>query len=128
MHFYKIPANILQTAHFDNLSGVKNNKCTNHYLCDMKKILSFVLSLPVHLYRNTISPWLPRVCRHEPSCSQYMLDALSVHGPGTGFLMGINRILRCRPGGTHGYDPVPRFRFRQFTRFRRFPSCNRLKH
>ena len=21
--------------------------------------------------------------------------------------MGLARIVRCRPGGTHGYDPVP---------------------
>jgi len=43
-----------------------------------------------------------------------MLDALAIHGPGEGFLLGLNRILRCRPGGTHGFDPVPLFRFRRY--------------
>jgi putative component of membrane protein insertase Oxa1/YidC/SpoIIIJ protein YidD len=43
-----------------------------------------------------------------------MLDALKIHGPFTGFIMGAGRILRCRPGGTHGYDPVPLFRFRRY--------------
>jgi len=93
----------------------------------MKKVLSFILSLPVHIYRYFIGPMLPKVCRHEPSCSQYMLDALGIHGPFHGFAMGLNRILRCRPGGTHGFDPVPLFRFRQYNRFRRYPSGNRLK-
>jgi len=56
-----------------------------------------------------------------------MLDALKIHGPVTGTLMGLNRIFRCRPGGTHGYDPVPLFRFNRYRPFRRFASCNRLK-
>jgi len=43
-----------------------------------------------------------------------MLDALKLHGPFTGFILGLNRILRCRPGGTHGYDPVPLFLFRRY--------------
>jgi putative component of membrane protein insertase Oxa1/YidC/SpoIIIJ protein YidD len=60
-----------------------------------------------------------------------MLDALKIHGPLTGLIMGTGRILRCRPGGTHGYDPVPLFRFRRYkpftTLFNRFESENRLK-
>jgi len=36
-----------------------------------------------------------------------MLDALKIHGPFYGLIMGTGRIFRCRPGGTHGYDPVP---------------------
>jgi len=46
-----------------------------------------------------------------------MLDALRIHGPLKGFAMGMNRIMRCRPGGTHGYDPVPLFRFRRYRPF-----------
>jgi hypothetical protein len=93
----------------------------------MKHILSFIISVPVHIYRYMIAPLLPKVCRHVPSCSQYMLDALKIHGPLTGFLMGINRIFRCRPGGTHGFDPVPLFRFRRYKPLKRFPKYNRLK-
>ncbi|HLN20834.1 MAG TPA: membrane protein insertion efficiency factor YidD [Bacteroidales bacterium] len=80
----------------------------------VNRILSFVLSLPVHFYRYTLSPIMGRGCRHVPTCSQYMLDALRIHGPFTGLLMGIARIIRCRPGGTHGYDPVPLFRFKKY--------------
>lgn len=60
-----------------------------------------------------------------------MLDALKIHGPFYGLAMGLNRILRCRPGGTHGYDPVPVFRFRRYRPllavFCRWDKENRLK-
>jgi len=46
-----------------------------------------------------------------------MIDALNIHGPFMGFAMGLNRILRCHPGGTHGYDPVPLFRFKRYKPF-----------
>jgi putative component of membrane protein insertase Oxa1/YidC/SpoIIIJ protein YidD len=46
-----------------------------------------------------------------------MIDALKIHGPFAGFAMGLNRILRCRPGGTHGYDPVPLIRVKRYRPF-----------
>jgi len=61
-----------------------------------------------------------------------MLDALKLHGPFTGLILGTGRIFRCRPGGTHGYDPVPIFRFNRYkpflSIFRRWDKENRLKH
>ena len=75
------------------------------------KIFSYLLSVPVYFYKFAISPLLRPSCRHVPSCSQYALDALKLYGPVRGSFMTIDRILRCRPGGTHGYDPVPLFRF-----------------
>ena len=107
----------------------------NYYLRGMfqllKKILAFLFSVPVHLYRYLISPLLRPVCRHEPSCSQYALDAFRIHGPFIGLMLGTNRILRCRPGGTHGFDPVPliwikRYRWWNLW-FVRIPKCSRLK-
>jgi hypothetical protein len=60
-----------------------------------------------------------------------MLDALRIHGPFYGFAMGLNRILRCRPGGTHGYDPVPLLRIKKYKPlsgfFGKYPRMNRLK-
>ncbi|MCX6330458.1 MAG: membrane protein insertion efficiency factor YidD [Bacteroidia bacterium] len=97
----------------------------------MKDILSFLLSLPVHFYRYAISPFLRPSCRHVPSCSEYMLEALKLHGPFIGIILGTNRILRCRPGGTHGFDPVPLFRFKRYKPFsislRKFKKGSRLK-
>jgi uncharacterized protein len=97
----------------------------------LSKVISFILSVPVHIYRYMIGPFLPKVCRHEPSCSQFALDALRIHGPFTGLWIGTGRILRCRPGGTHGFDPVPLFLFKRYkpvtSFFRRYPKENRLK-
>jgi putative membrane protein insertion efficiency factor len=97
----------------------------------MKKVLSIILSLPVYFYRYFISPFFRPSCRHLPTCSEYMLDALRLHGPVHGFLMGLERILRCRPGGTHGYDPVPLFRIKKYRPikyiFKKWPRSNRLK-
>jgi uncharacterized protein len=97
----------------------------------INKILAFLFSVPVYIYRYSISPYLRPSCRHEPSCSQYALDALKIHGALRGLSMGTNRILRCRPGGTHGYDPVPLIwikRYKPWARLSgRWKSCNRLK-
>lgn len=97
----------------------------------VSKILSFLLLVPVYFYRFFISPLTPPSCRHVPTCSQYAIDALKMHGPVKGVLMATGRILRCRPGGTHGYDPVEKFVFRRYRpRFfllRQPPACNRLK-
>lgn len=93
----------------------------------LNAIFSFLLSLPVYFYRYSISPFIRPACRHEPSCSQFMLDALKIHGPVFGIVMGTGRVLRCRPGGTHGYDPVPIIRFRRYKPFKKWESENRLK-
>jgi uncharacterized protein len=97
----------------------------------MKRIFSFLISLPIYFYRSAISPYLRPSCRHIPSCSEYAIEAIKIHGPLHGFIMGTNRILRCRPGGTHGFDPVPLFRFRRYrpfsVRLRYLPKGNRLK-
>ncbi|MCL3780131.1 membrane protein insertion efficiency factor YidD [Prolixibacteraceae bacterium JC049] len=73
----------------------------------LRKILVFILSLPVHFYRYCISPLTPSSCRHVPTCSMYMLQALKVHGPLKGFWLGLVRLSKCHPWGTHGHDPVP---------------------
>jgi len=66
-----------------------------------------VLILPVRFYQVSISPLLPNSCRHQPTCSQYTIEALKVHGLLKGSMLSIWRILRCNPWGTSGFDPVP---------------------
>ncbi len=73
----------------------------------MRKILSFILLLPVRFYKACISPLLPPSCRFTPTCSQYMVDAIQTRGPWVGLWLGVKRILRCNPWGGSGYDPVP---------------------
>ena len=58
-------------------------------------------------YQIALSPMMGGACRFHPSCSNYMIEALTVHGAFKGFLLGAWRILRCHPFGMHGYDPVP---------------------
>jgi len=61
-------------------------------------------------YKLTLSPLFMALgarCRHEPSCSEYAAEAVRRHGVLRGGRLAVGRVLRCRPGGTHGYDPVP---------------------
>ena len=61
----------------------------------------------ITLYRYTLSAFAGRTCRHLPTCSEYARDAIWQFGFWPGGWMGFSRFVRCRPGGTHGYDPVP---------------------
>jgi uncharacterized protein len=66
----------------------------------------FVISA-LRFYKRGISPLKPPVCRFEPSCSTYMLQAVERYGAGRGVWMGVRRLLRCQPLCRGGYDPVP---------------------
>jgi putative membrane protein insertion efficiency factor len=69
--------------------------------------LKFLLIGLVRGYRLCISPLLLPCCRFYPTCSQYAIEALEIHGPLRGSWLAARRIGRCRPGGASGYDPVP---------------------
>jgi putative membrane protein insertion efficiency factor len=71
-------------------------------------------SLPIHFYRYVISPITPASCRHYPTCSEYSLQALKQFGLIKGGALAANRISRCQPWGTSGYDPVPKVVIRIF--------------
>ena len=49
----------------------------------------------------------PSPCRFTPSCSEYSREAVEVHGAARGGWLTARRLLRCRPFGPSGYDPVP---------------------
>jgi putative membrane protein insertion efficiency factor len=68
-------------------------------------ILPFIII--IRFYQWVISPALGPKCRFTPTCSQYTAEALKKHGLAKGFLLSVKRISKCRPGGGHGYDPVP---------------------
>lgn len=70
----------------------------------MKKAAIFL----VKLYQRFISPLFPPSCRYHPTCSNYMIQAIEVHGVLKGGLMGIARILRCHPLVKGGVDYVPK--------------------
>ena len=60
----------------------------------------------IRLYQAGISPYLPSVCRYEPTCSEYSIDAIKNFGLVKGFFLTIKRLLRCNPLGGQGYDPI----------------------
>lgn len=66
-----------------------------------------LMILLIRFYQKFLSPILPNVCRYKPSCSEYFIEALQIHGIFKGSYLGIKRILRCHPWGGSGYDPVP---------------------
>ena len=65
------------------------------------------LILMVRGYQVTFGALLPPVCRYEPSCSRYSIQALQRHGAVRGGCLTVRRLVRCNPWGGMGYDPVP---------------------
>jgi putative membrane protein insertion efficiency factor len=63
----------------------------------------------IKAYQIAISPLTGgrAVCRFTPTCSEYAKQAIEKYGFLRGAGMGLRRVLRCRPGGGFGYDPVP---------------------
>lgn len=71
------------------------------------KIIKLPFLILIRFYQKIISPLLPHSCRFQPTCSQYMLEAIEIHGVIKGIYLGIKRLLRCHPWGGSGFDPVP---------------------
>ncbi|MDP4219074.1 MAG: membrane protein insertion efficiency factor YidD [Bacteroidota bacterium] len=69
----------------------------------MRRIFAFI----IRLYQQVVSPHLGNNCRFEPTCSEYMMQAVMKYGVIKGGWMGIKRIGRCHPLHPGGYDPVP---------------------
>ncbi len=61
----------------------------------------------IRMYQRWLSPLLGAQCRFHPSCSQYAIEALQLHGVVKGSGLAVWRILRCQPFNKGGYDPVP---------------------
>ena len=66
--------------------------------------MTWLLSLPIRLYRTLVSPLLGQRCKYYPSCSQYALDALREHGAFRGLVLTGWRLLRCNPWSHGGVD------------------------
>ncbi len=49
----------------------------------------------------------PSPCRFFPTCSSYAHEAVDVHGTFRGGWLAVRRLVRCRPFGPSGFDPVP---------------------
>ncbi len=73
----------------------------------LKSLATSLLIGLVRLYRLIISPLFPPVCRFQPTCSQYAMEAIARFGPLRGSWMALRRVSRCHPLHPGGYDPVP---------------------
>lgn len=71
-----------------------------------KRLPRLVVTALIRLYQNCLSPSMLHSCRFNPSCSVYALEAFDQHGLFRGGWMVMTRLLRCRPFGRYGYDPV----------------------
>jgi len=58
----------------------------------------------------------PSPCRFWPSCSEYAVEALHVHGAAKGSWLAARRVARCHPWGGSGVDPVPEANIRSLSR------------
>ena len=71
----------------------------------VRAFLATFLVAGVRFYQTFLRPVLPALCRFEPSCSEYFIEAVRKYGPLRGACKGTWRICRCNPWTAGGYDP-----------------------
>jgi uncharacterized protein len=59
---------------------------------------------PIRFYQRVVSPALPRRCKYYPSCSEYAVGAIRIHGILRGLVLAAWRLLRCNPWSHGGVD------------------------
>ncbi len=74
----------------------------------INKITTAIPIIIIRFYQLVISPITQSGCRHIPSCSEYAIESFREHGLLMGIYYTSRRLISCRPGGSHGYDPVPK--------------------
>ncbi|MBL31094.1 MAG: membrane protein insertion efficiency factor YidD [Flavobacteriaceae bacterium] len=75
------------------------------------KWIKYITNAPflflIGLYQKLISPILGPKCRFTPTCSAYSVESIKKYGIFKGVWLSANRIIKCHPWGSSGYDPVP---------------------
>ena len=103
-----IPEQDRERAAGDVASGAEPSDSTvRRILGRVGHIAGLPLIWLIRFYQLVISPLTPPTCRYYPSCSEYALTAVAVHGPIRGIGLAIRRLLRCHPFHPGGVDHVP---------------------
>ena len=68
--------------------------------------MKYLLIGIIKIYQLIPGPW-HKMCRYNPTCSNYSIEAIKRFGAFKGSILAVKRILRCNPWGGMGYDPVP---------------------
>ncbi|KQV42530.1 MULTISPECIES: membrane protein insertion efficiency factor YidD [unclassified Rhizobium] len=91
-------------SHVDRTEGPKSR----NYAGPFRKTPGRLFGMGfIRFYQLTLSCFIGNSCRHLPTCSEYGYEAIARHGFWRGGWMALFRVMRCGPGGTHGFDPVP---------------------
>ena len=72
----------------------------------MRTLATRLALAPILAYQRFISPLMPRRCKYHPTCSEYAVQAIRMHGVMRGVVLAGWRILRCNPLSNGGIDPV----------------------
>jgi putative membrane protein insertion efficiency factor len=93
--------------------GTKPHPLTSQKLSGGPVAAATILIFAIRVYRWTISPMQTYLfgpaggCRFTPTCSEYAMGAVHMHGAVAGGWLATKRICRCHPWGESGPDPVP---------------------
>lgn len=80
--------------------GIPLMLCLGWWILRMRR---FLICL-VRIYQRYAPDRVRNKCRFQPSCSEYMIQALETYGVVQGLRLGKKRLQRCKPGDG-GYDP-----------------------
>ena len=94
-----------------NFWRADDRKAENVFVCKRRGALRLILvnlaQALITVYQKYVRPNLPATCRFEPSCSEYIKQAIVKYGIIKGVFKGITRISRCHPFCRRsGYDPL----------------------
>lgn len=68
--------------------------------------MRFAVAL-IRAYQCMIRPFLIGSCKFHPTCSEYAIESLQVHGLFRGLRLAFLRVVRCHPFSPGRIDPVP---------------------
>lgn len=78
------------------------------YLKKSKQSLSAKIAKIAIFFYQGIFPSQNRLCRFDPTCSQYLVQAIEKYGPARGAYLFIKRIASCHPfSSKNQFDNIP---------------------